>query len=109
MGHRIEEPLLGTENGPPTARRFIAMLETLESKQDAEAEWRKLEQHWLATLLQQKIIAFDDAKVAAELVARHGWENAGTGSLRGRTAFLRLQELRQRRGADALSCWETMS
>jgi hypothetical protein len=109
MAHRDEEQLLGAAGGPPTARRFIAMLQTLEAKQDAETEWRKLEQHWLVTVMQQKIIAFDDVQIAAELMARHGWENAGSGTPRGRTAFMRLQQLRHRRGVDALACWQSMN
>jgi alkyl sulfatase BDS1-like metallo-beta-lactamase superfamily hydrolase len=108
MGHGDEEELLGAAGGPPTARRFIALLQTLEAKEDAEKEWRKLEQQWLATLLHQSVIAFDDVQVAAELLARHGWENTGTGTARGRAAFLRLQQLRHRRGVDALACWQSM-
>src|SRR5581483_6064235 len=100
MGHRDEEKLLGAESAPPTARRFIALLQSLDGKQDAETEWRKLEQHWLATVLQQRVVGFDDVRIAAELLARHGWENAGSGTARGRAAFLRLQQLRHRRGVD---------
>jgi hypothetical protein len=106
MGTRDEE-LLGA-GGPPTARRFIAMLQRLEAKEDAETEWRKLERHWLAGLLQQPVIAFEDVQIAAELLARHGWENTGSGTVRGRAAFLRLQQLRHRRGVDALACWQSM-
>jgi hypothetical protein len=108
MGPRDEEEPLDTAGGPPTARRFIALLQRLEAKEDAETEWRKLERQWLATVLHQKIIAFDDVQVMAELLARHGWESAGSGTLRGRTAFLRLQQLRQRRGVDALACWQSI-
>lgn len=106
MGQRDEETPLGAESAPPTARRFIAMLQSLEGMDNAEAEWRKLEQQWLATVLHQRVIGFDDVQIAAELLARHGWEDAGSGSARGRKAFLRLQQLRQRRGVDALECWQ---
>ena len=109
MGHRDEERLLGAESAPPTARRFIALLQTLDAQQDAETEWRKLEQHWLATVLQQRVIAFDDVQIAAELLARHGWGKAGSTSAPGRAAFVRLQQLRQRRGVDALACWQRLS
>jgi hypothetical protein len=108
MGYRDEEEVLGAAGGPPTARRFIALLQRLDAKEDAEAEWRKLEQQWLAMLLHQTVIAFDDVQIAAELLARHGWEDTGTGTVRGRAAFLRLQELRHRRGVDALACWQSM-
>src|SRR5579863_6944415 len=108
MSHRDEEPL-GGSRGAPTARRFIALLQTLGAKQDAEVEWRKLERQWLTDVMHQQVVAFDDAQIAAELLARHRWENAGSGSLRGRSAFLRLQQLRRRRGVDALACWQGMN
>jgi hypothetical protein len=81
----------------PQARKFLALLQGIEEADDAEAEWRRLEQEWLAAVLHQPVIAFDDVQIAAELMARHRWEDAGSGNPRGRAAFMRLRQLRKRR------------
>jgi hypothetical protein len=93
---------------PPTARRFLALLQGLDDKADAEAEWRKLEREWLGAVLRQEVIAFDDVQIAAELMARHRWEDSGSGSPHGRAAFFRLRQLRARRGVnEMLETWPT--
>jgi hypothetical protein len=83
---------------PPDGRRFLALLQGLDAADNAEIEWRRLEREWLLAVLHQDVIAFEDVQIAAELVARHRWEDAGGGSPRGRTAYRRLCELRTRRG-----------
>src|SRR3954465_3822963 len=85
-------------DGPPTARRFLSLLQQLDEKSDAEAEWRQLEQEWLRAVVRQPVIAFEDVQIAAELMARHRWEDAGSNTPRGRAAFERLHALRHRRG-----------
>jgi hypothetical protein len=90
----------------PNARRFLALLQGLDESDNAEAEWRRLEQEWLAAVLRQPVVSFDDAQIAAELMARHRWEDAGTRTEVGRTAYLRLHELRLRRGLrETVDCW----
>ena len=108
MSHRDVEAQ-ETAGLPPTTRRFVQLLQRLEGAQDAETEWRKLERQWLGEVLHRPVVAFDDAQIVAELLARHCWESAGSGTPRGRAAFVRLQELRKRRGVDALACWQSMS
>jgi hypothetical protein len=93
---------------PPETRRFLALLQGLDDSANAEAEWRRLERQWVIAVLHQPVIAFDDVQIAAELLARHRWEDAGKGSGQSVTAYERLRELRARRGVrESLECLPT--
>ena len=67
----------------------------------ASQERRRREERWLATLMRRKVVHFKDVQIAAEIMARHRWEDATRKEMPGAPACLEalrhLCELRARR------------
>jgi hypothetical protein len=81
--------------------RLVPFLGHLQERRGPRSEWRKLERQWLAMLLDKPVIPFSDVQIAAELLARHHWEDVRrdeeAGSPRCVEAMQRLHEIRARR------------
>jgi hypothetical protein len=81
--------------------RLVPFLEHLQERRGARPEWRKRERQWLTILLAKPVIPFSDVQLAAELLARHHWEDVRrseeSGSPRCLEALKRLYEIRSRR------------
>jgi hypothetical protein len=92
----------GKGRKPAAAEPAASMLEQrLFGRALATRERRHREEGWLASLMSRRVVRFSDVQIAAELLARHRWEDASRAEQAGASGCLdalrRLCALRARR------------
>jgi hypothetical protein len=85
----------------PSAKRASILEQRLFDRMLAARDRRSDEERWLALLMSRKVVRFSDIQIAAELLARHRWEDATRiekpGAPSCLAALRHLCELRARR------------
>jgi len=91
----------GKGRKPSPAETASILEQRLFERVLAARERRRGEERWLATLLSRKLVRFSDVQTAAEILARHRWEDATRTEKPGAPlcleALRHLCELRARR------------
>src|SRR3954471_21996890 len=91
----------GTERKPSSERATSILEKRLFERVLAVRDRRRDEERWLALLMNRTVVRFSDVQIAAELLARHRWEDATRlekpGAVPCLEALRHLCELRARR------------